>query len=40
MTVASGRKGAQVLKAVEQTMKLRRRGLPTSCEANADNQKT
>jgi hypothetical protein len=31
--------GAQVLKAVEQTMKLRRRGLPTPCESNADNQK-
>lgn len=39
VTVASGRKGAQVLKAVEQTMKLRRRGLPTPCESNADNQK-
>ncbi|HKX59247.1 MAG TPA: hypothetical protein VJN00_07770 [Steroidobacteraceae bacterium] len=39
VTVASGRKGAQVLKAVEQTMKLRRRGLPTSCESAADKQK-
>jgi hypothetical protein len=39
VTVASGRKGAQVLKAVEQTMKLRRRGLPTPCESNAVNQK-
>lgn len=38
VTVASGRKGAQVLKAVEQTMKLRRRGLPTPCESNPDNQ--
>lgn len=40
VTVASGRKGAEVLKAVEQTMKLRRRGLPTSCDSNADKQKT
>jgi hypothetical protein len=39
VTIASGRKGAQVLKAVEHTMKLRRRGLPTPCESNADNQK-
>jgi hypothetical protein len=39
VTVASGRKGAQVLKAVEQTMKLRRRGLPTPCESNSVNLK-
>jgi hypothetical protein len=39
VTVASGRKGAQVLKAVEQTLKLRRRGLPTPCESNVDKQK-
>jgi hypothetical protein len=39
VTVASGRKGAQVLKAVEQTMKLRRRGLPTPCETNTLNHK-
>ena len=38
VTVASGRKGAQVLKAVEQTMKLRKRGLPTPCQSNADKQ--
>ena len=39
VTVAGGRKGAQVLKAVEQTMKLRKRGLPTPCESNPDKQK-
>lgn len=39
VTVASGRKGAQVLKAVEQTMKLRRRGLPPPCDAKGANQK-
>ena len=39
VTVASGRKGAQVLKAVEQTMKLRRRGLPTPCDSNSVNRK-
>lgn len=38
VTVASGRKGAQVLKAVELTLKLRRRGLPVPCDTNAKNQ--
>jgi hypothetical protein len=39
VTVAGGRKGAQVLKAVEQTLKLRHRGLPMPCETNADKLK-
>lgn len=38
VTVAGGRKGAQVLQAVEKAMKLRSRGLPLPCEKNADSQ--
>ncbi len=38
--VADGRKGAQVLKAVEHALKLRGRGLPMPCETSADSQKT
>ena len=40
VTVAEGRKGAEILKAVEHTLKLRSRGLPTACEAGVANQKT
>jgi hypothetical protein len=36
VTVAGGRKGAQLLKAVEKALKLRSRGLPLSCEKGAD----
>lgn len=39
VTVAGGRNGAQLLKAVEQAMKLRSRGWPTTCEKGADRQK-
>ena len=39
VTVADGRKGAQVLKAVEHALKLRSRGLPLPCETTADIQK-
>ncbi len=39
VTVADGRKGAQVLKAVEHALKLRSRGLPMPCETSADSQK-
>lgn len=39
VTVASGRKGAQVLKAVENAMKLHRRGLPSPCDQSADSQR-
>lgn len=38
VTVAGGRKGAQLLKAVEQALKLRSRGLPMPCEKSADSQ--
>lgn len=38
VTVAGGRKGAQVLQAVEKAMKLRSRGLPSPCERSADSQ--
>lgn len=38
VTVAGGRKGSQVLKAVENAMKLRSRGLPLPCEANSSQQ--
>lgn len=39
VTVVDGRKGAQVLKAVEHALKLRSRGLPMPCETSADSQK-
>ncbi len=39
VTVADDRKGAQVLKAVEQALKLRSRNLPLPCETGADSQK-
>jgi hypothetical protein len=39
VTVADGRKGAQVLKAVEQALKLRSRGQPMPCETDANSQK-
>ena len=38
VTVAGGRKGKQVLQAVEKAMKLRSRGLPSPCEKSADSQ--
>ena len=38
VTVAGGRKGAQLLKAVENALKLRSRDLPMPCEKNADSQ--
>ena len=40
VTVADDRKGAQVLKAVEQALKLRSRGQPMPCETSAASQKT
>jgi hypothetical protein len=39
VAVADGRKGAQVLKAVEQALKLRSRSLPMPCESRGDSQK-
>jgi hypothetical protein len=36
VTVAGGRKGAQLLKAEEKALQLRSRGLPLSCEKGAD----
>ena len=38
VTIADGRKGAQVLKAVEQALKLRSRGLAMPCETSAHSQ--
>jgi hypothetical protein len=38
VTVAGGRKGAQLLQAVEKAMKLRSRGLPMPCEKSPDSQ--
>ncbi|MEX2151348.1 MAG: hypothetical protein WD793_14140 [Steroidobacteraceae bacterium] len=38
VTVAGGRKGSQLLKAVEKALKLRSRGLPMTCEKGADSQ--
>jgi hypothetical protein len=38
VTVAGGRKGAQLLKAVEKALKLRSRGLPMTCEQSAASQ--
>lgn len=38
VTVAAGRKGAQLLKAVEHALKLRSRGLQLSCERSANSQ--
>lgn len=40
VTVAEGRKGATVLKAVEQSLKLRSRGQPPACNASAPSQST
>jgi hypothetical protein len=40
VAVAEGRKGARVLKSVEQALKLRSRGLPMPCETSADSQRT
>ena len=40
VTVAEGRKGAEILKAVEHTLKLRSRGQSMPCEASADSLKT
>lgn len=40
VTVAEGRKGATVLKAVEQSLKLRSRGKAPSCNAGAPSQST
>jgi len=39
VTVASGRKGAQLLKAVEHALKLRSRGLPSPCDKSSDSQR-
>jgi hypothetical protein len=38
ITVAGGRKGSQLLKAVEQALKLRSRGLPMPCEKSSNSQ--
>jgi hypothetical protein len=38
VAVADGRKGAQVLKAVENALKLRSRGLPMPCEKSGNSQ--
>lgn len=38
VTVAGGRKGSQLLKAVEHALKLRNRGLPMSCEKGAESR--
>jgi hypothetical protein len=38
VTVAGGRKGSRLLKAVENALKLRSRGLPLPCEKSADSQ--
>ena len=38
VAVARGRKGAELLKAVEKALKLRSRGLPMTCEKGADRQ--
>jgi hypothetical protein len=38
VTVAGGRKGAELLIAVEKALKLRSRGLPMTCEKGADRQ--
>jgi hypothetical protein len=40
VTVADGRKGATVLKAVEHTLKLRSRGQTPPCQAGAPSQQT
>lgn len=40
VTVAEGRKGSSVLKAVEQTLKLRSRGQPMPCDAGSPSQRT
>lgn len=38
VAVAGGRKGAQLLQAVEKALKLRSRGLPMPCEKSPDSQ--
>jgi hypothetical protein len=38
VTVAGGRKGSQLLRAVEKALKLRSRGLPMTCEKGAESQ--
>lgn len=38
VAVAGGRKGSQLLKAVEHALKLRSRGLPVSCGKSADSR--
>lgn len=38
VAVASGRKGSQLLKAVENALKLRSRGMPLPCDRNTDSQ--
>ncbi len=38
VTVAGGRKGSQLLKAVERALKLRSRGLPASCDQSAESR--
>ena len=40
VTVAEGRKGAEILKAVEHTLKLRSRGQSMPCETSSDSLKT
>lgn len=39
VAVASGRKGAQLLKAIENALKLRSRGMRSPCDQSADSQK-
>jgi len=38
MTVAAGRKGSQLLKAVENALRLRSRGLPQPCQKSTNSQ--
>jgi hypothetical protein len=40
VTVAEGRKGAEILKAVEHTLKLRSRGQSMPCDTSSDSLKT
>jgi hypothetical protein len=39
VAIAGGRKGSQLLKAVENALKLRSRGLPMACDQEADSQR-